>query len=58
MTTNEMSKIYKALGEKNRLEIINFLKNGELCACHLLENFKFSQPTLSHHMKISYLKQI
>ncbi|MDT3967762.1 ArsR/SmtB family transcription factor, partial [Staphylococcus saprophyticus] len=34
-----------------RLEIIDLLSCGELCACDLLEYFQFSQPTLSHHMK-------
>ncbi|MCH4179177.1 MAG: metalloregulator ArsR/SmtB family transcription factor [Megasphaera sp.] len=28
------------------------LSSGEMCACNLLEAFKITQPTLSHHMKI------
>lgn len=28
------------------------LSTGEKCACIILESFKFSQPTLSHHMKV------
>ena len=42
----------KALSDPNRLVIIDFLKNGERCACKILEQLKISQPTLSHHMGI------
>lgn len=28
------------------------LSCGERCACDLLEHFDFTQPTLSHHMKV------
>jgi ArsR family transcriptional regulator len=31
--------------------IIDMLSCGELCACVILEKFKITQPTLSHHMK-------
>ena len=52
MTENEISEICKALGDVNRIKIINMLTQGELCACRLLEKFNITQPTLSHHMKI------
>ena len=45
-------KVYKAIGEINRAKIIDMLSTGEKCACMLLEEFKFTQPTLSHHMKV------
>lgn len=48
----EYSKLIKAIADPNRLKIIDILSCGELCACALLENFEFTQPTLSHHMKI------
>ena len=41
----------KILSDPSRLEILDLLSCGELCACDLLEHFQFSQPTLSHHMK-------
>lgn len=44
--------VAKALSDANRVEIIKVLKDGELCACRLLERFSISQSTLSHHMKI------
>lgn len=28
------------------------LSTGEKCACIILKNFNFTQPTLSHHMKV------
>lgn len=46
------SKIFKALGDTNRLKIIDMLSCGEKCACELLEYFDFTQPTLSHHIKV------
>lgn len=45
---------FKALSDENRLMIIDMLSCGELCACKILEKFKITQPTLSHHMKILY----
>ncbi len=42
----------KALSDPNRLVIIDFLNDGERCACKILEQLQISQPTLSHHMKI------
>lgn len=44
--------IFKALGDKNRLAILDMLSCGELCACDILEGLDLTQPTLSHHMKI------
>lgn len=48
----DFSLICKSLGDTNRLQIVQLLTKGELCACKLLENFNITQPTLSHHMKI------
>ncbi len=42
----------KALSDPNRLVILDQLKDGERCACNILELLKISQPTLSHHMRI------
>ncbi len=44
--------VFKALCDSNRLMIIDLLKNGEKCACNLLEEMEISQSTLSHHMKL------
>ncbi|MEG2185036.1 MAG: metalloregulator ArsR/SmtB family transcription factor [Cloacibacillus sp.] len=47
----KLSERLKALSDPNRLMIVEMLSGGELCACKLLERFKITQPTLSHHMK-------
>lgn len=46
------AKIFKALSDPNRIKIIDILSCEEKCACDILENFNFTQPTLSHHMKV------
>ncbi|MGE5456291.1 MAG: ArsR/SmtB family transcription factor [Ignavibacteriales bacterium] len=43
--------IFKALSDNNRLQIIDMLSCGELCACEMLKKLNITQPTLSHHMK-------
>jgi len=48
----EKAKIFKVLSDKNRLKIIDILSCKERCACDILECFDFTQPTLSHHMKV------
>lgn len=52
MNYNQLAKIFKALSDKNRVKIVDLLSAGEKCACDLLDQFEFSQPTLSHHMKV------
>lgn len=52
MNTIDVALICKALGDSNRLQIVQMLSDGEKCACKLLEQFEITQPTLSHHMKI------
>lgn len=45
------AQYFKVLSEPNRLMIVDMISCGELCACVILEKFKITQPTLSHHMK-------
>ena len=49
---DDNAKIIKALSDSSRLKIIDMLSCGEKCACDILEHFDFTQPTLSHHMKV------
>lgn len=46
-----LTKIFKVLGDENRLLILELLKGEERCACNLLETLNITQSTLSHHMK-------
>ena len=45
------SRMLKAIAEPIRLQILDILSNGELCACDILQQLAISQPTLSYHMK-------
>ncbi|MFD0896309.1 ArsR/SmtB family transcription factor [Loigolactobacillus binensis] len=52
MNYQKYVQMLKAMADPNRLKIIDLLSCGSLCACDILEHFDFSQPTLSHHMKV------
>lgn len=52
MKYEEYAKIAKAFSEPKRAKIMDMLSCGEMCACDILEHFDFTQPTLSHHIKI------
>lgn len=52
MNYEQNAKIVKAIADANRLQIIDILSCGEMCACDILQHFNFTQPTLSHHMKV------
>lgn len=51
MEEKQLLLIFKCLSDSNRLNILNYLGEGELCACELLEYLNISQSTLSYHMK-------
>ena len=53
MEKNNEEKVlmFKALSDNNRLQIIDMLSCGEMCACEILKKLNITQPTLSHHMK-------
>jgi ArsR family transcriptional regulator, arsenate/arsenite/antimonite-responsive transcriptional repressor len=48
----DKAAVIKALSEGTRLEIMQMLSGGEMCACKILEKFRITQPTLSYHMRI------
>ncbi|MBR7008702.1 MAG: winged helix-turn-helix transcriptional regulator [Ruminococcus sp.] len=52
LSNKQITVIFKALCDENRVQIIRLLQHGEKCACKLLEAMQCTQPTLSHHMKI------
>lgn len=52
MNSFDVVKISKALSDANRVSILEILSKGEEIGCNLLEQFKITQPTFSHHMKI------
>ncbi|AEV28656.1 putative transcriptional regulator [Sphaerochaeta pleomorpha str. Grapes] len=44
--------LFKALSDETRLQIVDMLSCGPLCACDILESFSITQPTLSYHMNL------
>ncbi len=46
----ETIKIFKALADETRLEVLRVMANFDEMTCqNLQKHFKLSQPTLSHH---------
>jgi len=45
-------KLFKAIADETRIDIIQILTNKKMCACLILKQLKIGQPTLSHHMKV------
>ncbi|EHI68872.1 ArsR/SmtB family transcription factor [Streptococcus ictaluri] len=46
------AQLFKALADEKRLLILDYLKNGETCACVLIDVLGIAQSALSYHMKI------
>ena len=50
----ELERLFKALADRNRLRILNWLlqAGGEpVCVCEFQPTLGISQPTVSHHLK-------
>jgi ArsR family transcriptional regulator len=50
------AKVFKAFSDPVRLEILEFLRNGEKCVCEIIPHVKLIQPVVSRHLKI--LKEV
>ncbi len=50
----ELEQYFKALGDSNRLRILNLLLHGELCVCDIQYVLENTQPNISRHL--AYLK--
>lgn len=48
----ERAKVFKALCDARRQQILQLLHSGEKCACVLIEELDMPQSSLSYHMKI------
>jgi DNA-binding transcriptional ArsR family regulator len=46
------AKIFKALADPVRLEITEFLRDGEKCVCEIVPRMGIIQPLVSRHLKI------
>ncbi len=52
MDNVQKAKVFKALCDEKRINILQLLKSGEKCACVLIETLNIAQSALSYHMKI------
>jgi ArsR family transcriptional regulator len=50
--TKKIEKIFKALGDKSRLRILNMLTQKAMCVCEITEILKLSQSTVSGHLRV------
>jgi ArsR family transcriptional regulator len=53
MTKEELRRIFYALSDDIRLEIISMLlQEEEICVCSFMKHFNMSQPNISFHLRI------
>ncbi len=50
--SNLRVKILNALSDPTRLELLEYLSDGERCVCEILPSFQRSQSTISKHLNI------
>ena len=46
------AKIFKTIGDPNRVKILEILRQGENCQCEIIPLLEQSQPTVSRHLKL------
>lgn len=52
---NSISLLFKALGDRTRLRLLNLMGNDEVCVCFFVEVLKTNQPKISRHL--AYLRR-
>ena len=51
--TNRLkSTVFHALSDPVRLDILEFLRDGEKCVCNIVPHLNLIQPVVSRHLKI------
>jgi len=46
------ARIFKVIGDTNRLKILEMLRHGEICQCELISIIGQAQPTVSRHLRL------
>ena len=46
------ARLFHALSDNTRLEIMGMLRNGECCVCELQDELRAAQSRLSFHLKV------
>ncbi len=49
-----MNDLFNALSDKSRRRILEMLKNGDLTAGEIAEEFAMTKPSISHHLNILF----
>ena len=52
MTSHPATKIFKALMHPSRLEILEILRDGEQCVCHIEAQLGYRQAYISQHLMV------
>lgn len=47
-----MNEAYKALADRSRRRILRMLRNGDMAAGEIADQFDISWPSISHHLKV------
>ena len=51
LAQGHVSKVFRALGDDTRLQMLALLAVREACVCELVELFGISQPAISEHLR-------
>ena len=51
-TNKAMNSLFKALNDETRRKIIEMLKDGDMNAGEIADQFDISKPSISHHLDI------
>jgi len=52
MGSQLISNVFKALAHPIRIQIVKFLRNGEMCVCDILPNIDSEQSNTSQHLTV------
>ena len=46
------AKIFRALSDSVRIDILEYLRDGEKCVCEIIPHVNLIQPVVSRHLRI------
>jgi len=52
---NELERLFRVLGDRHRLKILNILLRAggqPVCVCEFMDTLGLAQPTVSYHLKL------
>ena len=52
MDTRRMTKLFKAMSDETRQQILLLLEDKECTVGEIVDNFELSQPTISRHLSV------